>query len=164
MAHNMESIAVYPVDIILPQIGPEQKILVNDEHWVGASSLRMQTFKEKGVDCVVCGCKGAYFSAERQIWRNKLKERPFVGSYHFNLYGITPTGTLRLMTHDHIIPLSNYGANTLENSTTMCEKCNSKKGSKIPSADFVRKYGGAITLAHSKKSNKKVPHGQTARP
>jgi 5-methylcytosine-specific restriction endonuclease McrA len=34
----------------------------------------------------------------------------------------------RRPTHDHIVPLSKGGANTVENSVCACRDCNSRKG------------------------------------
>lgn len=144
MAHNMRSVATFAVEEILPHVG-EGNHFEHDGIVTRVGSLRMRTFKEKGVDCVVCGCKGAYFSLEQQAGFNKKKNIAYVGSYHLNLYGVTKAGTVRLMTHDHIIPKSNWGApESIENSITMCEKCNCNKGNKIPSAEFVRAHGCAI--------------------
>lgn len=160
MAHNMESIDIFRTEIILPLIGEDQVLVVNDGFEVRLGSLRMRTFQQKGIDCVVCGCQGAYFSAERQKWMNKQKERPYRGGYHLNLYGVMPDGSIRLMTHDHIIPVSKYGANTLENSITMCEKCNSKKGNKLPSLEFIHKHGGAVDY----NVKKEVSYAETTSP
>jgi hypothetical protein len=150
--HNMESIGFFKAEEVLPLIGIDQSIAVG-EFTLKASSLRMRTFQDKGVDCVMCGCQGAYFSAERQIWRNPDRPRPQSATgYHFNLYGVMPDGRIRLMTHDHIIPRCNYGADTLENSVTMCEKCNcGTKRNKIPSWEFVLKHGCDIVTIPKKK-------------
>ena len=46
---------------------------------------------------------------------------------HYNLYNDEGL----LFTHDHIIPTSRGGTNTLDNSQTLCEKCNSIKGNRF---------------------------------
>lgn len=137
-------------DVLLTLTIPEALALIGEDqifehqgHTVRMSSLRLRTFKEKGTDCVMCACVGTHFAIERHVSRKT--GRPTTHTYHANLYGKMPDGRIRLMTHDHIIPRSNWGApGLIENSVTMCEHCNGKKGNKIPSADFVERFGGAI--------------------
>lgn len=82
------------------------------------SSKRLQVFAKKGITCVKCGLKGAYFYKEKN-------EKD--GSYHFNLYGVR-NGKEILFTKDHIRPKSKLGNNSLDNLQTMCTECNKEKG------------------------------------
>lgn len=59
---------------------------------------------------------------------DKFKKSSKIPSAHFNLYA-EKDGESRLMTKDHIIPKSKGGKNHLDNLQTMCDHCNSKKGS-----------------------------------
>jgi 5-methylcytosine-specific restriction endonuclease McrA len=86
---------------------------------VKVASLRLSTFKQKGVSCVSCGLKGKYFKVER----NNKNE-----NYHLNLYGIDKEGNEVAMTKDHIVPKSKGGKDMLSNTQTMCAICNTKKG------------------------------------
>lgn len=113
----------YPAEVILPLIGDGNPDVNLDGDFVGVSSLRMRTFKEKGTRCTVCGIEGTFFTKEKHHERD--------GSYHLNLYGILPNGGLRLMTKDHSVPKSKGGPDYICNTQTMCEKCNNKKDNKL---------------------------------
>lgn len=140
----MERLQIFSVEEMEPYIINDGKaIFVHKDEIARSNSLRMVTFKEKGSNCVVCGCQGAFYSMERLISQYKKTGAPKVAGYHINLYGVMPDGTVRLMTHDHIYPRCHGGLNTLENSTTMCEKCNCSKASKMPTPEFVAIHGGA---------------------
>jgi len=89
---------------------------------VHVSGLRLSTFKIHGVVCQLCGVAGTHFKLQRS------KGQPKDCHHHFNLYANCGT----LMTQDHVIPRSKGGRNSLENSQTLCEKCNSTKGDKLP--------------------------------
>jgi hypothetical protein len=82
---------------------------------------RVKFFKNKGVDCVSCGCHGSYFALEMDN----------SGNISIDLYGIDTNGVERLMTIDHITPKSRGGSNSLDNLQPMCVRCNQKKGNKI---------------------------------
>tara|TARA_R110002020_G_scaffold248845_2_gene462840 strand:- start:5089 stop:5496 length:408 start_codon:yes stop_codon:yes gene_type:complete len=94
------------------------KIEINGQ-MINMSSLRLLTFKEKGVDCVTCSTKGKFLALEKH--RSSTV-------YHINLYGIYSDGEEVLMTKDHILAKSNGGEDTLENMQPMCSKCNLEKG------------------------------------
>lgn len=73
-----------------------------------------------GWTCVGCG---------RSATHCRLTRTPARGgglSAHINLYDDHGL----MFTHDHIEPLSKGGSNTIENSQTMCEQCNSIKADK----------------------------------
>ena len=84
-------------------------------------SLRLQTFKVKGIKCVSCEIEGQYFI---------LEEHHKQGTPHFGLYAVDQTGAEVLMTKDHIIPKSTGGKDFLENLQPMCARCNTQKGAK----------------------------------
>ena len=88
---------------------------------IKTGTLRLVTFKTRGLKCACCGLEGAFFAIETQ----KEDIPP-----HMNLYAINDDGKEVLMTHDHIIPKSKGGTNRLENCQTMCKPCNEKKGNK----------------------------------
>jgi len=111
---------IYPIELILPLIDEENSKINLDGDLVGASSIRLLTFK-KNIKCVSCGIKGSFFAKEKT--KNDV-------SYHLNLYA-SINGGERLMTHDHIIPKSKDGKDHISNSQTMCVKCNEKKGTLI---------------------------------
>lgn len=85
-------------------------------------SLRLDTFREKGLVCVTCGNSGAYFSLESQVGAVGDNAKP-----HLNLYSIDGV----LITKDHIFPKSKGGKDHINNMQTMCYYCNQKKGDKI---------------------------------
>lgn len=145
--NHMESIAILQLHEILPLIGEGNVYTLEDGMFkigVRIGSQRMQNFVEHGTDCVVCGCRGAFFSLERHTRLNKTtKQRNGCGRWHMNLYGRNKGGQIRLMTRDHIWPLSLGGYDIMQNYCTMCEDCNNKKGNTPPSRKFVEKHGGA---------------------
>ena len=51
---------------------------------------------------------------------------------HLNLWAVTKSGALVMMTQDHILPRSRGGSNGQHNLQTMCTNCNSAKGDTIP--------------------------------
>ena len=86
------------------------------------NSDRLHLFLRKGVSCVCCGIKGEYYLAE-------LCGNP---SPHLNLY----SSCGRLMTKDHIFPVSKGGSNRFHNLQTMCTKCNARKSNNIENLLF----------------------------
>ena len=100
-------------------VKPERSII--EGFCVKVDTLRLITFKTRGVKCACCGLEGSFFAIETQ----KEDIPP-----HINLYAIDEAGREVLMTHDHIIPRSKGGKNKLENCQTMCKPCNEKKGDK----------------------------------
>jgi len=96
-------------------------ILSNPKH----CSLRYLNFR-RSKTCVSCGLKGTYFAKERH-W-----SAPPSTPYHYNLYGVNSEGVEIMLTRDHIIPKALGGTNGLDNSQTLCEVCNTKKGASLP--------------------------------
>lgn len=104
------------------------------------ADIRYLSFMRSGLECRICGVIGQYFWME--INRKATpKEKAF--GYHINLYGIDDYGREIMMTRDHKFPKSRGGADTLQNSQTLCERCNQKKGNKIK---FDEEYDPVIVL------------------
>lgn len=101
-------------------------------HSVSLTGLRMKTFLLKGTSCSVCGIPAAFFAVERH------RKRPVdKNGYHLNLWGVSKWGHPVLFTHDHTIARGNGGSDTIDNTTTMCDHCNSAKAT----AEFAYKNG-----------------------
>ena len=85
---------------------------------------RLQVFATKGVQCVVpgCDCKGAFLAVTAESSQDLTR------GLHYDVY----TKDFQLMTVDHHIAKANGGGDVLENKFPMCERHNSKKGSKDP--------------------------------
>lgn len=83
------------------------------------SSLRLKTFATKGTCCSYCGLQATHFALEK-CKGSKLDR------YHMNLWGVRNEQEI-LFTHDHVHARSLGGADTIDNSVTACEKCNSRK-------------------------------------
>jgi len=123
-------LAILTLEEVLPHIKtepvnlrkakPEYAVVGGFRFKIG--TLRLVTFKTRGIKCVCCGVEGTFFAVETQ----KKGISP-----HINLYAIDGAGDEVLMTHDHIIPRSKDGADKLENCQTMCKPCNAKKGVEI---------------------------------
>jgi len=85
-------------------------------------TIRLQNFRRSLV-CASCGRVGVSFRAEHSRGDARSCTNP-----HLNLYAADG----ELMTHDHIVPLSKGGArDSMDNTQTMCARCNCEKGSKI---------------------------------
>jgi hypothetical protein len=117
----MIRLKTYPVDDILPLITEGGSVLLDDET-VKVGTLRMMTFKVKGLVCVGCGITGTVFAMEKD------SKSPV---FHLNLYHVGGDGREILMTHDHILARADGGKEHISNSQTMCAPCNVKKGSKV---------------------------------
>lgn len=100
------------------------------------NSLRLQTFKEKGTVCSLCGKVATHFTISFQ-------EKHL--DYHLNLF----SGNT-LMTHDHIVARSLGGPDHLDNSRTLCGPCNwhrndgYKEGSGVPRVERVKVCYSAV--------------------
>jgi 5-methylcytosine-specific restriction endonuclease McrA len=86
-----------------------------------ANSVKLQTFKYKGLNCVSCHRVGHFFAIEKQ-----LHSADNVKNYGLQLY--CEDGVL--MTVDHKIPKAKGGKDTLENLQPMCVLCNQLKADK----------------------------------
>jgi hypothetical protein len=96
---------------------------------VSLLSPRIQTFSVHGTNCIQCGLEGKFFAIERK--------HPYE-PYHLNIYGITSFNKERMLTSDHIIPVSKGGGDDLGNRQPMCHSCNSFKKDKVnPKRDTI---------------------------
>lgn len=98
---------------------------LDEEVNLGTLNIRMHF--HKGVDCIKCGAKGAYFKMERSPGPPHI----LYSQWHLNLYAVNSEGKEVLMTKDHRHPKSKGGQDTLENLDPMCTVCNGKKGDKV---------------------------------
>jgi 5-methylcytosine-specific restriction endonuclease McrA len=97
------------------------KRIMFDDYFVKVESLRLLTFKAKGIKCSCCGIEGKFFALERKEY-DKVP--------HFNMYA-EKDGERVLMTKDHIIPKSKGGKDRIENMQTMCWRCNRNKADNV---------------------------------
>jgi len=124
-----ERFGIISIDEVIPfvQMFRKKGIPRKEKEFYGQmiymDSLRYQTFKERGITCIECGLKGAYFAVERHI--NGDTNR-----CHLNLYAIDKNKKEVMMTIDHVIPRSKGGKNHIKNTVPMCSSCNHKKGNK----------------------------------
>jgi hypothetical protein len=89
---------------------------------VNCSSLRLQTFRRRGVKCVCCGIDASFFAFEKQVFNTQQNV------HHANLWGFDKDGNEVLFTHDHTIARALGGVDNLSNTKTMCGPCNWAKG------------------------------------
>jgi len=101
-----------------------------DKFQVNGCSLRLKTFKEKGLVCVSCKRKGTHFRLQSS---SETEQLPHLGLWSDD--GVQ-------FSKDHIIPKKYGGYDCLKNMQTMCVNCNSKKGSSFNESDFQKGYGG----------------------
>lgn len=119
----------FTLEEILPLIREGAPIQRWGKWRFGVSSKRLLLFKESQ-ECVACGIVGDMFWLERSPgpWTSTNVDG------HLNLYARRGKG-FRLMTKDHIIPVSKNGSGDLSNLQVMCEHCNHDK------ADTAVSYG-----------------------
>lgn len=113
----------YRPEEILPSVGEDSHRMAVLEfegvtYTANFSSLKLRTFK-RSLKCVGCGLIGVEFRLESENYEHHCEK------LHLNLY--SEDGVL--MTKDHIIPVCKGGWNDLDNTQTMCAKCNVEKGS-----------------------------------
>lgn len=100
-------------------------------HVLGAdvkiSGLRLRTFAKNKLCCSSpeCATKPSFFAIERNL--GDPGDSPSKRPYHLNLYGKNAKGGEVLFTHDHTLARGLGGADSIENTTTMCLPCNQKK-------------------------------------
>lgn len=92
---------------------------------VKRTSLRLATFATKGTTCIACGIEGGFFAIERS-WSDRAYTAA-AKPYHLNLWAVREDGALSLMTHDHLHARSTGGADEIDNSFPMCDRCNRAK-------------------------------------
>ena len=96
-----------------------QRSFLYDGERIKLDNDRLAVF-QKSLSCVKCRVAGNIFYIQRSgNW-----------DWHLNLW-CTTNGMKRLITIDHIIPLSKGGSSELYNLQTMCFKCNGKKADKL---------------------------------
>ena len=95
---------IYSIESILPLIldDPAYKFNFSGD-MVRMGSLRLFTFKTKGIRCVECGISGKFFAKEKSHERDV--------SYHLNLYALDKDGQEVLMTKGHNLQPTCYHCN-----------------------------------------------------
>lgn len=123
---TMIALATYPIETVHSAmdlaIAESKRAILPDGRTFKPGSHRLVLFKNKGIACSKCGIEGSIYILET----HNAEIAP-----HLNLYAFNEKGKRILMTKDHTLPKSKGGANELENYTTMCSPCNSKKGSNL---------------------------------
>lgn len=124
---HYERLGTLPLEAVLEAIrGPESKAMFLGMK-VGVSSLRLQTFARDEPVCSDPSCclQATHFAVERNFSKSANPDplRP----YHLNLYGVNAFGHEVLFTHDHTLARGLGGSDSLDNTTIMCTRCNSKK-------------------------------------
>jgi hypothetical protein len=126
---------IYSIEEVFTLLDTTDEIIIVDGDEVKVDSIRYQTFKEKGLVCSNphCGLVGRYFAKEINLKAEGCR-------YHFNLYAIDIRNYNQscevLMTRDHIFPTGFGGRDSIENSQTMCFKCNQHKANAIESSNI----------------------------
>lgn len=118
--NNYRRLGIFPVSLLeqVPDnIYKKERIkLLNIPITITRKYLRLM---KKYRDCVLCGIEGNYIALESN------------GSgWHLNVYSYSD-GMHKLMTKDHIIPLSKGGLDSLCNLQVLCIHCNGGKDNKI---------------------------------
>jgi len=141
---SYEVFAEFPVEQIKPLISADENQRIKIEGFsVRVGSTRLQTMG-RSQKCVSCEREGVVFRLERtRRAKGKGRERhpEYRQNPHFNLYAIeyipVKKGSNRrqrryiLMTRDHIYPRSKGGPDSVDNSQTMCERCNRLKSDRV---------------------------------
>jgi hypothetical protein len=116
--------------------------------------------------CCSCGWKATHFSIEKHQNEQYSKSYGWVA----NLVGEENDGSyagrtrdreriIRMMTQDHIVPVSLGGTDELTNLRCMCERCNVKRGNEAPLTELLlsithpETYDGLKAKAYKKFIN-----------
>lgn len=122
--------AVVPIKDVFDLMGDGSKKYISAEFHgeeVNLGTLNIRMHFHKGVDCIECGAKGAYFKMEKSYGPPHI----IYSDWHLNLYAINEAGQEVLMTKDHRYPRSKGGSDELDNLDPMCTVCNHKKADKV---------------------------------
>ena len=84
---------------------------------------KLRAFAEKGYHCVSCGAKASYMAIEK----HSIEGNRWI----FHLYITTDNCKERLLTRDHIYPISKGGKGDITNIQPMCSVCNAKKSDNL---------------------------------
>ena len=123
---------------------------------VKVSSLRLRVFARHGTTCSSCGLVASYFAIEKPARSMVANE-----GWHLNLYGTRADGSSVLFTQDHTLARSLGGADTLDNTTTMCAACNAHK-SLAESAECTRRDRSFVIVHRKTRALMTDPHTQQA--
>lgn len=99
------------------------------DHVVTIRSLKLRTFIHNHIkgDCsctgVGCNIKPTHFTLEKDINNRRGRDQ----TAYLSLYGINEHGQEVEFTHDHTLARCFGGANSLINTTVMCQPCNNLK-------------------------------------
>lgn len=126
---GLKHIAQYSPEYVFKMISMGHRSMPIRGYTVHTGSQRYRVFKES-CTCVECGVVGTVMCLDEPRGSRRRRNRKQKGAAHFNLYGITPSGRVVMLTKDHILPKSKGGSNRLDNYQTMCETCNQRKGDK----------------------------------
>lgn len=99
----------------------QRKAVLSDGNSFKRVSQRLMLFRDNCF-CVDCGIEGTVFLLQKRFRDD---------SPHMNLYAVDGSGKLILMTKDHVLPKSRGGRDVMENYQTMCQICNTRKGSQL---------------------------------
>ena len=139
-----ERLGLVTIEEVLSVKDKETHVFLDQQ--VKLTSLRMQTFLNKGTTCSACGREAMYFALER----HKSRQLGHSNVYHLNLYGLDVEEKEILFTHDHTIARSLGGKDHLSNTTTMCSLCNNAKSvceNKISQLnDWYEKHGNSMRI------------------
>lgn len=107
---------VFPKIVSLKENGRKKEKIRGE--LVNVYSVRLNTFKHKGIKCAGCDLEAKYFALEKHADQE---------AYHLNLYAIKDDKEV-LFTYDHIKARCLGGKDHLSNTQTMCGPCNWLKG------------------------------------
>lgn len=103
---------------------------------------KMKIYQSTNRETYLAAQKG-YYERNKSKWRVKKTRRILTGSYSQEEWKelCTRYGNVclcckktKILTADHVIPVSKGGTNTIDNIQPLCRQCNSKKG--IKTIDF----------------------------
>lgn len=93
------------------------------------STMKLATFRRKGLVCAACGIEGMHFAIERRIMEENsqaIRDMNRHIPYEMNLYALNDDGEEVMMTCGLVIPKSQGGKNNVTNTQPLCSQCKTK--------------------------------------
>lgn len=124
LAHTeMQRVEAYSASQVIHHLAQVNTSVTDiNNHQIKTERLKYKTFIKDYLNNEFCCSSCKKIPTHAVVFTN-----PFTNEKHLNFFGINKKNQEVLFTHDHTIARSLGGTDTLDNTTTMCNDCNSFK-------------------------------------